>query len=101
LSSLIGHVTDVLQTSGTGGKVFFGMTDRGLLEGIGTLHELTHLSLNENGNLTAQALSKFLHRRSVTSIVSLNLSLCFYLDDEGLTGIAERCNQLTYLHVAM
>jgi hypothetical protein len=32
-------------------------------------------------------------------VVFLHLSDCFYLDDEGLKGIAERCNQLTYLHV--
>jgi len=71
------------------------MTDRGLLEGIGSLHELTYLCLNENSNLTAQALSTFLHRPSMTSIVLLNLSQCANLDDEGLKGIAKRCNKLT------
>jgi hypothetical protein len=75
------------------------MTDRGLLEGIWPLHELTQLRLTEGYNLTAQALSTFLHRASMISIVSLNLSLCYNLDDEGLKGIAKRCNKLTYLHV--
>ena len=74
------------------------MTDRGLLEGIGSLHELTYLCLNENSNLTAQALSTFLHRPSMSSIMSLDLSGC-HLDDEGLEGIAERYNKLTYLHI--
>ena len=77
-----------------------GMTDRGLLEGIGSLHELTSLCLNENSNLTAQALSTFLHRPSMSSIMSLNLSGLPNLDDEGLEGIAKRCNKLTSsLHV--
>jgi len=75
------------------------MTDRGLLEGIGSLHELTSLHLNKGRNLTAQALSTFLHRPSMTSVVLLNLSDCTNLDDEGLKGIAKRCNKLTYLHV--
>ena len=74
------------------------MTDRGLLEGIGSLHGLTQLRLTEGHNLTAQALSTFLHRRCMTSMVSLNLSLCSSLDDEGLKGIAERCNKSKYLH---
>ena len=75
-----------------------GMTDRGLLEGIGSLHELTSFSLNGSKKLTAQALSTFLHRPSMTSIVS-NLTDCDKLDDEGLKGIAKRCNKLTYLYV--
>jgi len=75
------------------------MTDRGLLEGIGSLQELTSLCLTNGRKLTAQALSTFLHRPSMTSILSLNLSSCFNLDDEGLNGIAERCNMSTYLHV--
>ena len=76
-----------------------GMRDRGLLEGIGSLHELTSLCLNGCYKLTAQALSTFLHRPSMSSVVLLNLSQCYTLDDEGLEGIAERCNKLTYLHV--
>jgi hypothetical protein len=68
------------------------MTDRGLLEGIGSLQELTHLLLNGGVNLTAKTLSTFLHRPSMNSIVSMNLSACFNLDDEGLKGIAKRCN---------
>jgi hypothetical protein len=75
------------------------MTDGGLLEGIGSLHELTSLRLNEGHNLTAQALSRFLHRPSMTSILLLDLSDCTNLDDEGLKGIAKRCNKLTYLLV--
>jgi len=70
------------------------MTDRGLLEGTGSLHELTSLRLNKGRNLTAQALSTFLHRPSMTSIVLLDLSECCSLDDEGLKGIAKRCNKL-------
>jgi len=66
------------------------MTDRGLLEGIGSLQELTSLRLRRGSNLTARALSVFLHRPSVTSIVFLNLSECSNLDDEGLFGIAKR-----------
>jgi len=82
-------------------KLFYcdKMTDRGLLEGIGSLHELTSLLLHGCGNLTAQAWSTFLHRPSMTSIVLLKLSACHNLDDEGLKGIAERCNKLTNLHV--
>ena len=75
------------------------MTDRGLLEGIGSLQELTSFGLHGGHNLTAQALSTFLHRPSMISIVLLELLECSNLDDEGLKGIAERCNQLTYLHV--
>jgi hypothetical protein len=75
------------------------MTDRGLLEGIGSLHELTSLRLHVCGNLTAQALSTFLQRPSMSSIVMLSLTDCYNLDDEGLKGIAKRCNKLTYLHV--
>ena len=77
------------------------MTDRGLLEGIGSLHELTLLLLCRGYKLTAQALSTFLHRPSMTSIVWLRLWQCPSLDDEGLEGIAKRCNKLTYLHVYM
>ena len=72
------------------------MTDRGLLEGIGSLHELTSLDLHMGGDLTAQGLSTFLHR---PSLMSLNLQVTPNLDDEGLEGIAERCNKLTYLHI--
>ena len=70
------------------------MTDRGLLEGIGSLHELTSLCLTLGYNLTAQALSMFLHRPCMTSIVLLELSFCHRLNDEGLKGIAERCSKL-------
>jgi hypothetical protein len=70
-----------------------------LLEWIGSLQGLTCLHLIEGDDLTAQALSTFLHRPSMNSMVSLDLSLCSNLDDEGLKGIAERCNKLTYLHV--
>jgi hypothetical protein len=47
----------------------WNMTDRGLLEGIGSLHELTSLRLFSSLNLTAQAWSTFLHRPSMTSVV--------------------------------
>jgi len=66
------------------------MTDRGLLEGVGSLQELTSLRLRRGSNLTARALSTFLHRPSMTSLVLLNLSECSNLDDEGLFGIAKR-----------
>jgi hypothetical protein len=72
------------------------MTDRGLLEGIGSLQELTSLCLKDGNEFTDQALSTFLHRPTMASIVSLNLS---YVDDEGLKGIAKRCNKFTYLNV--
>ena len=75
------------------------MTDRGLLEGIGSLHELTSLLLHVCDNVTAQAWSKFLHRPSMNSMVLLQLSYCCNLDDEGLKGIANRCNNLTFLLV--
>jgi hypothetical protein len=77
------------------------MTDRGLLEGIGTLHGLTYLRLTEGHNLTAQALCTFLHGPAMISIVLLNLSLCHNLDDEGLKGIATRCKKLICLHFKM
>ena len=66
------------------------MSDRGLLEGIGSLQELTRLRLARGENLTAQALSKFIHRPCMNSIVSLDLSGCSNLDDGGLKGIATR-----------
>jgi len=75
------------------------MTDRRLLEGVGSLQKLTSLCLDFGCNFTAQALSTFLHRPSMTSIMFLNLSFCTNLDDEGLKGIAKRCRKLTYLHV--
>jgi len=77
------------------------MTDRGLLEGIGSLHELISLLLHSGRFLTAQALSTFLHRRSMSSIVSLDLSKFTSLDDEGLKGIAKRCNKFTCLNVVV
>ena len=77
----------------------WNMTDRGLLEGIGSLQELTSLILTGGKKFTAQALSTFLHRPSMTSIVMLHLSSCPSLDDEGLKGIAKRCNKLTYLYL--
>ena len=75
------------------------MTDIGLLEGIGSLQKLTSLLLFMDQNLTAEGLSTFLHRPSMASIVSLEMSSCDNLCDEALNGIAERCNKLTYLHV--
>jgi len=75
------------------------MADRGLLEGIGSLHELTSLYINFGQNLTAQGLSTLLHRPSMSSIMSLDLSDCRYLNDEGMKGIGKRCNEFTYLHV--
>jgi len=75
------------------------MTDRGLLEGIGSLHELTSLELGQGYVLTAQAFSTFFHRPSMTSIVFLCLLECRQLNDEVLKGIAERSNKLTYLRV--
>jgi len=76
-----------------------GMTDRTLLEGIGSLHELTSLHLLIGHRMTAQALSTFLHRPFMTSMLSVNLSFCRLLDDEGLKGISTRYNNLTFLHV--
>jgi hypothetical protein len=76
-----------------------GMTDRGLLEGIGRIQELSSLDLNLCSSVTAQAWSSFFHQPTVTSIVSLSLDRCTELDDESLKGIAKRCNKLTYIHV--
>ena len=75
------------------------MEDEEFLEGIGSLHELTSFRVFGGHNVTAQGWSTFLHRPSMTSIVSLSLLQCHNLDDEGLKGIAERCNKLTYLHI--
>jgi len=75
------------------------MTDRGLLEGIGSLHELTSLHLRNGHKLTAQALSKFLHRPYMSSIVMLSLQEILDLDDEGVKGIAKRCNKLTFTYL--
>ena len=69
------------------------MTDRDLLEGIGSLHGLTSLTLTEGWNLTTQALARFFHRPSMTSIVYLLLAECWNVDDEVLKVIAERCNK--------
>jgi hypothetical protein len=74
------------------------MTNRWLLEGIGSLHKLTSFHFNEGYGATARAWSTFLHRPSMTSIVSLILRKC-KLNVEGLKGIAERCNKLTFLHM--
>jgi hypothetical protein len=74
------------------------MTDRGLLEGIGSLQGLTSLCLMWGHLLYAEALFSFVHQPSMASIVSLNLS-CHKLNDEVLNGIAERCNKLAYLHI--
>jgi hypothetical protein len=75
------------------------MTDRSLLEGIGSLHELTSLRLSGGLGLTAQALSTFLHRPSMSSIVLMDLTFCSNLEDGCLSGIAKRCNNLTCLNV--
>ena len=75
------------------------MTDIGLLEGVGQLQELISLHLTGGYDFSPEALTEFLHRPSMASILLLNLSECYYLDDEGLKGIAERCYKLTYLNV--
>jgi hypothetical protein len=75
------------------------MTERGLLEGIGSLHDLTSLRLSMVGSLTAQTLSTFLHQTSMISIVLLDLWNCSILDDGGMKGIAKRYSKLAYLHV--
>jgi hypothetical protein len=75
------------------------MIDRGLLEGIGSLHELTSLCLSRVDSLTVQALSTFLHQTSMISIMLLDLWSCSILDDGGMKGIAKRYNKLAYLRV--
>jgi hypothetical protein len=77
------------------------MTDRGFLEGIATLQELTSLRLRRGYKLTAKALSTFLRQTSMKSIVWLNLSGCSKLDDEGLFAIAKRCIKFTRLNVVI
>jgi hypothetical protein len=74
----------------------YKMTDGGLLDGTGSMHVLTSLRLTGGSKLTAQALSMFLHWPSMTFVVLLDLTACFSLDDEGLKGIAKRCNKLIY-----
>jgi len=74
----------------------YNMTDRGLLDGMGQLHELTFLHLSFAENVTAQAFSMLFRQPSISSIISLDLSSCRNLDDEVLKGIAERCNNLRY-----
>jgi hypothetical protein len=69
------------------------MTDRDLLEGIGSLHGLTCLFLIDGWNLTTQALARFFHRPTMTSIEFLFLAECRNVDDEVLKVIAERCNK--------
>jgi hypothetical protein len=75
------------------------MTDRGLLEGIGSLQGLTLLHLIDCYNLSAGAFSELFQRPSMNSIIFLELLGCPGLDDGGLIGIANRCNKLTYLHI--
>ena len=77
------------------------MTDRGLLEGIGPLHELTSLRLCFAENVTSQAFSMLFQQPSMSSIMSLDLSYCLSLDDEVLKGIAERCNKLRYFKLVV
>ena len=69
------------------------------LERIGSLHELTSLHLIGGLGFIAEGLTEFIHRPSMASIVSLNLTGCYNLDDKVLEGIAERCNKLKNLHV--
>jgi hypothetical protein len=69
------------------------MTDKGLLEGIGSLQELHTLRLKRGHNLTARGLSTFLHRPAMACMVCLNLSECSNLDDYGLEEIANRYNK--------
>ena len=78
---------------------YFNVRGRGLLKGIGSLQELKSLRLAWGWSLSPKALSTFLHGPSMTSIVLLNLSFFSNLNDGSLQGIAERCNNLTYLHV--
>jgi hypothetical protein len=70
-----------------------------LLEGIGPLQELTSLRIDFGNGLTAHGLSSLLHRPSMISIVSLDLSGCKNMDDEVMKEIAERWNKLPYLHI--
>ena len=79
----------------------YTMTDRGLLEGIGPLRELTSLRVTFAENVTAQAFLMLFHQPSMSSIMSLDLSSCCNLDDEGLKGIAERCNKLRYFKLVL
>ena len=69
------------------------MRDRDLLEGIGSLHGLTSLTLSDGWNLTTEALARFFHRPTMTSIEFLFLAECRNVDDEVLKVIAERCNK--------
>jgi len=70
------------------------MSEKLLLECIGSLHELTSSLLYFCLKLIAQALSKFLRLPSMTSTVFLDIT-SLKRDDELLKGIATRCNKLT------
>jgi len=71
-----------------------------MLEGIGSLQELTSLNLSSlDLHFPATTLIEFFHQSFMSSLVLLNLSGSIYLSDECLNEIAERCNKLTYLHV--
>jgi hypothetical protein len=76
-----------------------GMTDTALLDGIESLHELTSLDISLGYSLTTEGLSRFLNQPSMTSVELLNVIHFYNMDDDGLKGIAKRCNKLTYLHV--
>nr|CAD7448637.1 unnamed protein product [Timema bartmani] len=73
------------------------MTDVGLLEGVGQLQYLQNLQLRRGNLLSARGLFTFLNHCNVSNLTHLDLSECSALNDEGLLGIAKRCQQLVLL----
>nr|CAD7427764.1 unnamed protein product [Timema monikensis] len=73
------------------------MTDVGLLEGVGQLQCLQNLQLRRGNLLSARGLFTFLNHCNVSNLAHLDLSECSALNDEGLLGIAKRCQQLVLL----
>jgi hypothetical protein len=70
------------------------MTDTGLRDGIAALNNLTSLTLTFCMNLSTHAWSTLLNRSSMSSILMLQLVGNDNLNNEGLTGIAQKCKHL-------
>jgi hypothetical protein len=99
LQSLTCHVTVCCRLQELGVSSCQNMTERGLLEGIGSLQGLTLLDIYNCHNVPAEAFSDLFRRPAMSSIMFLDLSECHELDDEGIGAIANRCIKLTYLHI--
>lgn len=75
---------------------------RGMLEGIGSLQELTSLKLSSlTLHFPTTTLIEFYHQSFMSPLVLLNLSGSSYLNDECLNEIAERCKHLKDLTLCL